>query len=53
MNDKDINECITLIVWSHYTKTGDIEECNGLNKSDLSSIWSKLSYSDYDNSSIR
>ena len=52
MTDKDINECITLLVWSHYTKTGDIEECNGLNKSDLSSIWSKLSYSDFDNSSL-
>ena len=35
MTDKDINECITLLVWSHYTKTGDIEERNGLNKSDL------------------
>ena len=52
MTDKDINECITLLVWSHYTKTGDIEECNGLSKSDLSSIWSKLSYSDFDNSSL-
>lgn len=52
MNDKDINECITLIVWSHFTSTGDVEECNGLSRQNLGSLWSKLSFSDYDNSSI-
>ena len=32
MEDKDIFECITLIIWSNFTKTGDIEECNGFDK---------------------
>ena len=52
INDKDIIECITLTVWSYFTKTGDIEECNGLNRSSLDSIWNKFSYSDYDNSAL-
>ena len=45
MDVKDINECITLIVWSHFTKTGDVEECNGVDRERINRLWSKLSYS--------
>ena len=44
MDIKDINECITLIVWSHFTKTGDIEECNGIHRERISELWNKLAY---------
>ena len=49
MEDKEIYECITLIVWSHFTKTGDIEECNGINRERISALWNKLTYRDIDN----
>jgi len=49
MKDKEIYECITLIVWSHFTKTGDIEECNGINRERISALWNKLTYRDIDN----
>ena len=46
MDVKEINECITLIVWSHYTITGDIEECNGIHRDRVSGLWNKLTYSE-------
>ena len=51
MEDKEIYECITLIVWSHFTKTGDIEECNGINRERISQLWNKVTYGDVDNES--
>ena len=44
MDDKEIYECITLIVWAHFTKTGDIEECNGISRERISNLWNKLTY---------
>jgi len=46
MEDKDIFECVTLIVWSHFTKTGDIEECNGFDKQRINQLWAKVGSSD-------
>ena len=46
MEDKDIFECVTLIVWSYFTKTGDIEECNGFDKQRINQLWSRVGYSD-------
>jgi len=45
MEDKDIFECITLIVWSYFTKTGDVEECNGFDKQRINQLWAKLASS--------
>ena len=45
MDDKDITESITLIIWSNFTTTGDIEECNGFDKTRFNDLWSILSYS--------
>ena len=52
IEDKDIFECITLIVWSHFTQTGDIEECNGFDKKRINQLWVRVGYSD-DNSDIK
>ena len=41
----EINECITLTVWSYFTKSGDIEECKGFNKERIGQLWNNLSYS--------
>ena len=49
MDDKQINECITLIVWSNFTTTGDIEECNGFDKTRFNDLWSIVSYSSDNN----
>ena len=49
MDDKQINECITLIVWSKFTTTGDIEECNGFDKTRFNDLWSIVSYSSDNN----
>ncbi len=49
LTDTDIYECTTLAVWSHYTKTGDIEECNGVYKEKITDLMNKLSYSKFDN----
>ena len=46
VSDKEINECITLIVWSYFTQTGDVEECNGINREKISHLWNKLSFPD-------
>ena len=46
MKDKEINECITLIVWSHFTTTGDIEECNGIYRERITQLWNRLTYSE-------
>ena len=49
MTDIEIYECITLIVWAHFTTTGDIEECNGIHRERISSLWNKLSFSNISN----
>ena len=46
MEDKDIFECITLIVWSHFTQTGDIEECNGFDKQRINQLWGRIGHFD-------
>ena len=46
IKDKEINECITLIVWSHFTVTGDIEECNGIYRERIVRLWNQLTYSE-------
>ena len=45
MDDTEIYECITLIVWSYFTKTGDVEECNGFDKLRYNDLWNSVSYS--------
>ena len=45
MEEKEINECITLIVWSHFTTTGDIEECNGIYRERIAGLCNLLTYS--------
>ena len=44
MSDKEINECITLLVWAYFTQTGDVEECNGINREKINHLWNKVSF---------
>ena len=52
LSDTEIYECTTLAVWSHYTITGDIEECNGIYKEKISDLWNKLSYTRLEDESL-
>ena len=42
LNDKDCIEFLAVLVWSQYTQTGDISECNGFKITNASRVWDLL-----------
>ena len=44
LSKKDIQELMSLVVWSNLTKTGDISECNSFLKNKNQKIWDLIKY---------
>ena len=44
LDKKEIQEFLPIVIWSEFTKTGDISECNGFRVKDNEKIWNLVKY---------
>ena len=44
LNEEEIQDFLPIVIWSDFTKTGDISECNGFRYKDNEKIWNLVKY---------